>query len=112
MTSAQFPSAIKRSSVPNMEILGAPIGDKECCIDFVAQKRANASKLLAQMEQVGSTDSQVALLLFGLCGGFCKLVHISRSTPPSLISDALMLTYVAALQRVLQLTPHSPPGSK
>ena len=72
-----------------MEIIGAPIGDKDFCSDFVAQKRANASKLLAQMEQVGSTDSQVALLLLGLCGGFCKLVHISRSTPPSLISDAL-----------------------
>ena len=38
---------------------------------------------------MGSTDSQVALLLLCLCGGFCKLVHISRSTPPSLISDAL-----------------------
>ena len=86
---SQFPSAIKRSSVPNMEILGAPIGDKEFCSDFVAQKRANASKLLAQIEQVGSTDLQVALLLLRLCGGFCKLVHISRSTPPSLISDAL-----------------------
>ena len=69
---SQFPFAIKRSSVPNMEILGAPIGDKEFCSDFVAQKRANASKLLAQIEQVGSTDLQVALLLLRLCGGFCR----------------------------------------
>ena len=89
MTSAQFSSAINRSSVPNREILGAPIGDKEFWSDFVAQKRANASKLLAQIEQGGSTDSQVALLLLCLCGVFCKFVHISRSTPPSLISDAL-----------------------
>ena len=82
MTSAQFPSAIKRSSVPNMEILGAPIGDTQFCSDFVAQKRANASKLLAQMEQVGSTDSQVALSLLGLCGG-------DQPHHRSLISDAL-----------------------
>ena len=75
MTSAQFSSAINRSSVPNREILGAPIGDKEFWSDFVAQKRANASKLLAQIEQGGSTDSQVALLLL-----VCAVFFVNWST--------------------------------
>ena len=32
-----------------------------------------------------------ALLLLRQCGGFCKLVHLSRSTPPSIVADALRL---------------------
>ena len=34
-------------------------------------------------------DPQVALLLLRQCGGFCKLVHLARSTPPSLIVEVL-----------------------
>eukprot|EP00731_Ephydatia_muelleri_P033608 Em0033g24a len=34
-------------------------------------------------------DPQVALLLLRQCGGFCKLVHLARSTPPSLIAEGL-----------------------
>eukprot|EP00731_Ephydatia_muelleri_P024447 Em0016g718a len=36
-------------------------------------------------------DPQVALLLLRLCGSFCRLVHLARSTPPSLIVDGLAL---------------------
>ena len=39
---------------------------------------------------MGSLDPQVALLLCQ-CAGYCKLVHLARSTPPSLISDGLAL---------------------
>ena len=53
--------------------------------------RASALKLLTQLSEVGSADPQVALLLLRQCGGFCKLVHLSRSTPPSLVADALRL---------------------
>ena len=53
----------------------------------MAQKRASALKLLTQLSEVGSAD----LLLLRQCGGFCKLVHLSRSTPPSLVADALRL---------------------
>ena len=38
-----------------------------------------------------SVDPQVALLLLRQCGGFCKLVHLSKSTPSSLVADALSL---------------------
>ena len=33
----------------------------------------------------------MALLLLRLCGSFCRLVHLARSTPPSLIVDGLAL---------------------
>ena len=86
---SMFPPEMKRSSVPHLEILGAPIGDAIFCAKIVSQKCATASKLLSQLEEVGSVDPQVALLLLRQCGGFCKLVHLARSTPPSLIAEGL-----------------------
>ncbi|KAL5509663.1 hypothetical protein EMCRGX_G005065 [Ephydatia muelleri] len=86
-----FPSDMKRFTSPHFEILGAPIGDIIFCGKFVAQKRAEARHLLTQLEEVGSVDPQVALLLLRLCGSFCRLVHLARSTPPSLIVDGLAL---------------------
>ena len=53
--------------------------------------RATAAKLLSQLVTVGSLDPQVALILLRQCAGYCKLVHLARSTPPSLISDGLAL---------------------
>ena len=44
---------------------------------------ANTSKFLALLKEVGSVDSQVALLLLRQGGGFCRMVHIARCTPPS-----------------------------
>ena len=88
---SSFPIEMKRSNVPRLEILGAPIGDLIFCAKIVAQKRASALKLLTQLSEVGSADPQVALLLLRQCVGFCKLVHLSRSTPPSLVADALRL---------------------
>ena len=86
-----FPIEMKRSNVPHLEILGAPIGDLIFCAKIVAQKRGIALKLLNQLSEVGSVDPQVALLLLHQCGGFSKLVHLSRSTPSSLVADALSL---------------------
>ena len=83
---------MKRSNVPHLEILGAPIGDLIFCAKIVAQKRASAlMKLLTQLSEVGSADPQVALLLLRQCG---KLVHLSRSTPSSLVADALIFVSV------------------
>ena len=58
------------------------------CAKFLAQRHAKAAKLLSHWVTVGSLDPQVALLL-RQCAGYCKLVHLARSTPPSLISDGL-----------------------
>ena len=84
-----FHPEMKRSSVPHLEILGAPIRDAIIWAKFVSQKCAIASKLLSQLEEVGSVDPQVALLLLRQCVGFCKLVHLARSTSPSLITKGL-----------------------
>ena len=94
---SMFPPEMKRSSVPHLEILGAPIGDAFFCAKVVSQKCAIASKLLSQLEEVGSMDPQVALLLLRQCGGFCKLVHLARSTPPSLIAEGLEYFVTALL---------------
>ena len=82
---------MKVSRVPNLEILGAPIGDPIFCAKFLAQKRADAAKLLSQLTEVGAVDPQVAFLLLRQCAAFCKLVHLARSTPPSYIAEGLAL---------------------
>ena len=86
-----FQIEMKRSNVPHLEILGAPIRDLISCAKIVAQKRTIALELLNQLSEVGSADPQVALLLLHQCGGVCKLVNLSRSTPSSLVADALSL---------------------
>ena len=77
---------MKVSQEPNFEVLGTPIGDPIFCAKFLAQRHAKAAKLLSHLVTVGSLDPQVALLL-RQCAGYCKLVHLARSTPPSLISE-------------------------
>ena len=86
-----FPSGMKASDKPNIVILGVAIGDLDFCSSFISTKRMEARALLSQLEQLGVLDPQVALVLLRLCGGFCKLVHLARSTPPSLSSQALSL---------------------
>ena len=84
-----FPSEMNKSCTPNLTILGAPIGDVAFCSSFIASKRAAASILLSSLEKLGSCDPQIALILLRMCVGFTKLVHVARSTPPSLALDAL-----------------------
>ena len=86
-----FPSDMKRSLSLHFEILGAPIGDVLFCGKFIAQKRAKALHLLKQLEEVGSVNPQVALLFLRLCCSSCRLVHLARSTPPSMIGEGLAL---------------------
>ena len=61
------------------------------CATFVAQKQSEASKLLQQLEAVGSIDHQVALLLLRQCGSYCRLVHLSRNTPTPLVKEVFAL---------------------
>ena len=56
----------------------------------MAQKQSEASKLLQQLEAVGSIDPQVALLL-RQCGSYCRLVHLSRNAPRPLVKEAFAL---------------------
>ena len=57
------------------------------CAKSIVEKRANASKFLALLKEVGSVDSQVALLLLHQC----RMVHIGRCTPPSVALEGLHL---------------------
>ena len=61
------------------------------CVKYIAQKRTDTSNLLQQLAQVGSSDPHVAMLLLHQCGGFCRLIHLARTIPPSLAGDALSL---------------------
>ncbi|KAL5505862.1 hypothetical protein EMCRGX_G007399 [Ephydatia muelleri] len=88
---SSFPPEMKVSRVPNLVILGAPIGDLIFCAKFVAQKRADAAVLLSQLAEVGAEDPQVAFLLLRQCAAFCKLVHLARSATPSHIAEGLAL---------------------
>ena len=87
-----FPSEMKSSKDLNFEILGAPIGDFVFCAKYASQKHAKAQGLLHMLEDVGSVDPQVALLLLRQCGSFCKMVHLARSIPPSLMATGPTLS--------------------
>ena len=86
-----FPAAIKKSHTPNLDILGSPLGDAEFCHHYIAHKRLEAQSLLSRLDDVGLIDPQVALTLLRMCGGFCRLVHLACTTPPSLSRAALQL---------------------
>ena len=59
------------------------------CAHFIAERCAQAKKLLSVLLEMADSALHVAISLLRICGGFCKLVHISRTTPPSLFSEAL-----------------------
>ena len=86
-----FLDEMKISDALNFEILGVPIGNPIFCAKSIAEKRAHASKFLALLKEVGSVDSQVALMLLRQCGGFCRMVHIARCIPPSVALEGLHL---------------------
>ncbi|KAL5499522.1 hypothetical protein EMCRGX_G010956 [Ephydatia muelleri] len=83
-----FPEQMKK---PCLEVLGIPIGDEEFCTTFISAKCVESRMLLDKLEEVGAIDPQVALTLIRLCGGFCRLNHLARVTPPSLSAKALRM---------------------
>ena len=85
------PAAMKISHLPHMVILGAPIGDDLFFANFIASKLLDVVKLLSKLIEVATIDPHMALILLRVCGSFCKLVHLARATPPSLVSDPLQL---------------------
>eukprot|EP00731_Ephydatia_muelleri_P014360 Em0008g80a len=95
---SEFPPSMKSSHVPHLDLLGAPIGDYLFCGKYAASKRSEALKLLSRLVEVGASDPQVALILLRLCGSYCKLIHLARATPPSLVSEALQLFNVEVRQ--------------
>ena len=86
---AMFPTSMKVSHAPHLDILGAPVGDYLHCANFISAKRNEAVKLLSKIKDITAIDPQVAFNILRMCGAFCKLVHLARSTPPSLAFDPL-----------------------
>ena len=84
-----FPASVKSSILPNLEILGAPIGDIVHCSRFFAEKHNNFKVLLRAISDVAAVDLHVAISLLHMCGGYCKLVHLARTTPANLCEDSL-----------------------
>ena len=107
-----FPDSMKAFHTPNLDILGAPIGDYIHCAKFIASKRVEALKLLSRLQDVAVIDPQVAFTLLRVCSSFCRLAHIARSTPPSLSSDPLQIFDISvkecfATRSALNLTEHA-----
>ena len=86
---SSFPPVVQSSCLPNLDILGAPIGDYLFCAHFISERCAQAKKLLSVLLEMADSDLHVVISLLQICGEFCTLVHISRTTPPSLSSEAL-----------------------
>ena len=86
-----FQLGMKVSHVPHLVILGAPIGDYLFCTGYITSKRTEAIKLLSWLVEVACFDPQVVQILLRMCGGYCKLVHLAKATPPSLAYDPLQL---------------------
>ena len=84
-----FPPEVRCFLLPNLNILGAPIGNYLHCSKFIAGKCAESRRLLSGLVDVAAVDLQVAVTLLRMCGSFCRMVHIAKVTPPSLASDAL-----------------------
>ena len=83
-----FPLQMKRSNTANLVLFqGAPIGDLIFSAKFISNLRSKIRDLLSRLQQIGPKDPQVAYLLLRFCGSFCKLVHLARSTPPSLVAE-------------------------
>ena len=82
-----FPTSVKFSLYPNMIILGSPLGDLIHCTRF-AERCTESKNLLGAITEVAV---HVAFSLLRLCASFCKHVHLSRTTPPSICSVSLKL---------------------
>ena len=84
MGNTSFPPSVRCSLLPNFDILGVPIGDYLHCTHLIEEKISQAKVLLSTLVEVVAADLHVAISLLQICGSFCKLVHLARTTPPSL----------------------------
>ena len=62
---SSFSPEMKVSLVPNLEILGAPIDDPIFCAKFLAQKHADAAKLVSKLTEVGAEDPRWLSVSYG-----------------------------------------------
>ena len=69
------------------ELLGAPVGDKVFCEDYVGKRIAKIEAALKNLEKVD--DPQIEMLLIRSCLGLPKFVFALRSAPPEDIACSI-----------------------
>ena len=84
---SDFPTEMRKSNLPNFEVLGAPIGDDAFCESYIKRKRSAVEALLRGISNL--CDPQVSVALLRTCGGFCKLSHLARCCPPQQVQQSL-----------------------
>ena len=67
--------------MPNLDILGAPIGDYLHCSKFIAGKCAESRKLLSGLVDVAAVNLQVAVTLLHM-GGHANRAHLLSVAAP------------------------------
>ena len=72
---------MKSSLLPNLEILGVPICYYLHCSCFIAENCSKAKVLFTALVEVAEVDLHVAVSLLHICGSYCKLVRLARTTP-------------------------------
>jgi len=84
-----FPAQLNnREFQPVFQILGSPIGGLDFCAARVRLLCDANKKLLGRIVELG--DPQAALHLLRTCASFSKFVYLARTTPPSLVRQALV----------------------
>ena len=88
MGNTSFPPSVRSSLLPNLDILGVPIGDYLHCTRFISEKISQAKVLLAALVEVAAADLHVATSLLRI--SFCKL-HCATSWIYDSVYSAYML---------------------
>ena len=79
---SMFPVALKVSTLPHFEVLGAPIGDYIYCTSFVSSKQSEALKLLTKLEDVAIKDPPGCLVAFPSLSIWQELLQRHLSSRP------------------------------
>ena len=61
----------------------------QCILNHLFHKISLFRALLRALTDVSAVNLHVAISLLRMCGGYCKLMHLARTTSTSLCSDSL-----------------------
>ncbi|HYN44590.1 MAG TPA: reverse transcriptase domain-containing protein [Candidatus Limnocylindrales bacterium] len=75
----------KLTSPKEMEMLGAPLGTRQWCNDYVFKKAISKSQVVID-KLLGLNDSQIAFLLLRACLSYSKMVYFMRTVPVGYMS--------------------------
>ena len=99
-----FPPEMKRSTHPNIVILGIPIGDKAFCSSFISEKHEEAKALLLKLEEMSAVDPHVAFSLLRQCASWPTLLAAHHPPKPCQPLRPLIMTCGQPLPSAQQLT--------